>query len=137
MAGPDPEDVLRKLSEGYRTIRFARGVVGKTGHAAIGLLTVWAIVAWQIGDNLTKNLSLLAVGTLASAVFVWWARSTQKFAEKNPAQALLEGAELLEYQRFEAETKGLSSPNVSPRIPDPTKDWPTIDELPVRPLDNG
>jgi hypothetical protein len=47
---------------------------------------------------------------LAAGVFVWWVRRTHAFAERNPALALLEGSQLVEYQRFVAQPKGQSSP---------------------------
>ena len=103
--GSDPTDLIKKLSESYRQIRFGRGVVGKTAHAMIALLAVWLLVVWRWSGSWT-DAGLFLIGLAATAVFIWWTRSTQDFAERNPAQALLEGAELLEYQKFEAEAKG-------------------------------
>jgi hypothetical protein len=65
-----------------------------------------AFIAWRWSDNLLADAGLGLAGLVATGVFVWWTSSTQKFAERNPAQALLEGAEFLEYQRFEAQAKG-------------------------------
>jgi hypothetical protein len=106
----DPLDWLRRLSESYKEVRFGRGVVGKTGHAMIGVLAVWAIIAWRWNGGTPSDYGLLAVGLVATAAFMWWTRSTQHFAERNPAQALLEGAEFLEYHKFEAQVKGLPPP---------------------------
>src|SRR3712207_2125779 len=40
---------------------------------------------------------------------VWWIKNMQNFAERNPAQAMLEGAEFMEFKRFEAQAKGVPS----------------------------
>jgi hypothetical protein len=128
----DPTDILKRLSEGYRSVRLARGVVGKTGHAMIALLGVWGIIVWQLGDNSLRNVSLIFAGVVATLIFWWWTRSTQDFAQRNPAQALLDGAELLEYQKFEAQMKGLPSLPPSPSISDPLKPEPPIVEIPAR-----
>jgi hypothetical protein len=69
------------------------------------LLGVWAIVAWRISPNLIVDGFLIAGGLIATIAVVWWIRSTHDFAERNPTQALLEGAQFVEYKRIEAETK--------------------------------
>jgi hypothetical protein len=56
------------------------------------------------------DIAFLAGGLAITAIYVWWVRKSFDFAEKNPGVALLEGAELIEYQRFEAQAKGLLSP---------------------------
>jgi hypothetical protein len=103
----EPPDWLKKLTESYRQVRLGRGVVGKTGQAMLALLGVWAVIAWQWTDNIARDAGLLLAGTVISGVFIWWVRATQKFAQDNPAQAMLEGAEFIEYQKFEAQVKGL------------------------------
>lgn len=72
----------------------------------LALLGVWLLIVWRWTDNIWTDVGLALIGAAAAGVFVWWVKSTQDFAERNPAQALLEGAELLEYQKFEAEAKG-------------------------------
>ena len=114
--GSDPADIIKKLSESYRQVRFGRGVVGKTGHGMLGVLTIWLMIAWRWSGNVAADVGLGLVGVAATAAFVWWVRSTQEFAQRNPAQALLEGAELLEYQKFEAQSKGMPSLPNSPII---------------------
>jgi hypothetical protein len=128
-ADGDPgSDILKRLGETYRSVRLGRGVVGKTGHAMLALLGIWAVIAWQLSDNLYRDFGLLIAGTAATAIFWWWTRSTQQFAERNPAQALLEGAELLEYQRFEAQIKGFPPIKDSIRVTDPTQSLPAPEE---------
>lgn len=72
----------------------------------LGLLGVWLLIVWRWTDNIWADVGLGLIGAAATGAFVWWVKSTQDFAERNPAQALLEGAELLEYQKFEAQAKG-------------------------------
>jgi hypothetical protein len=75
----------------------------------LALMVVWGVVAWRWSADLLADAGLLVAGLAATAVVIWWVRSTQSFAERNPAQAMLEGAEFLEYQRFEAQAKGITS----------------------------
>ena len=101
----NPDDIVRQIAEAGKGVRFGRGVVGKTGHAMIVVIALWGVIIWRLGDNAALNAGLIAAGLVGTAVFVWWTLATQRFAERNPAQAMLEGAEFLEYKRFEAQTK--------------------------------
>lgn len=106
----DPDDIIQRIAEAGRNVRLGKGVVGKTGHAVLAVLAIWGVALWRLGPSLAQNIAVLVAAGLATAVFVWWTRATQAFAERNPAQAMLEGAEFLAYQRFEAATKGQLSP---------------------------
>jgi hypothetical protein len=55
----------------------------------IGVLAIWALVVWKFSTNWTYDAALVAVGLVASALFVWWTKSSQSFAERNPALALM------------------------------------------------
>jgi hypothetical protein len=122
----DPGAWIKKLTESYRSVRFPRGVVGKTTQAMLALLGVWVVIVWQLSDNLYRDIGLILAGLVATGVFVWWTNSSQRFAERNPAQAMLDGAEFLEYHKFEAQAKGLPPATQSPRISDPTQQLPII-----------
>jgi hypothetical protein len=122
----DAVAMVRKLTEAYGRAKFGRGVVGKTGHAMIGLLIVWGVVVWRISGTWI-DAPLVLAGVIATVAFMWWTRSTQQFAERNPAQAMLEGAEFLEYHKFEAQAKGLPPAAAnSVLIDDPTGSMPVI-----------
>lgn len=125
----DPTAWLGKLTETYGRIKFPRGVVGKTSQVMIALLILWAIIALRLSGNSWFD-PLLVVGLVATAVFIWWARSTQGFAQRNPGQAMLDGAEFLDYYKFEVQAKGLLPPGDSPLITDPERPPPPqiIDE---------
>jgi hypothetical protein len=110
---------LKKLTESYSQIRLGKGVVGKTGQAMLMLLGVWGVIAWRWTDSLVTDSGLLLGGVAASSVFIWWVRSTQRFAHENPAQAMLDGAEFLEYHKFEAQVKGLPPISGSILVNDP------------------
>lgn len=128
----DPTDVLRGLSESYRSIRLRRGVVGKTGQAMLILLGIWGIIVLQLSDDPLRDKALFIAGLISTGIFWWWTKSTQDFAEKNPAHVLLEGAELLEYKRFETQFKGITSFYDTVYISDPsTRSLIDIQEKPV------
>ena len=55
---------------------------------------------------------LLLIGMVATVFAIWFISSSRRYAEKNPALALLEGAEFLEYHKMEVAAKGvLAAPN--------------------------
>jgi hypothetical protein len=129
----DPIVLVRKLTEAYGRFRFGRGVVGKTGHAMIAILIVWGLVVWRLSGTWT-DIFTISAGLIATVTFAWWTKSTQSFAERNPAQAMLEGAEFLEYHKFEVQAKGLPPATSSKLISDPTNPPPVVavDESPDR-----
>ena len=96
----------------------------------VGLCGIWAVVVWRLGTDPWANVTLFGAGVVVTGVFVWWVRSTQSFAERNPAQAMLEGAEFLEFRKFEAQAKGVTLGS-SPKLPDPSK--PPLVDLPIIP----
>jgi hypothetical protein len=125
MSNTDPTAWFNRLVETYGRIKFPRGVVGKTSHAMISVLILWAIIAFRLSSNSWSD-PLLAVGLIATAVFIWWTRSTQGFAERNPGQAMLDGAEFLDYYKSEVLAKGLRPSTDSPLITDPEKPPPPL-----------
>lgn len=115
----DPLELAKKLSESFREVKFGPGVVGKTTYATLSVLGLWGIVLFRLSGDWWLNLALLTAGIAGSGLYWWWVSSTQKFATENPSLALLDGAQLLEYQRFEAQIKGQLGGTASPRIVDP------------------
>lgn len=107
MAERDPSEVVEGILSSGRNIRLGRGVVSKTSYVAGIVALVWGAIVWRWSENLTADAGLVLVGLIVTAFAIWFIRGTQKFAERNPAQALLEGAELLEWQRVEAAAKGV------------------------------
>ncbi len=124
--GKDPSEFINKLAESYRQVRFARGVVGKTSYVTGGLLALWGIIFWRLTGNLWPDLALFGGGLVVTGIYCWWVKGTQEFAKENPELALLEGAELLEYQKFEAQAKGILLIASSPPIIDPAAPTPII-----------
>ncbi|MGY4469333.1 nitrogen fixation-related uncharacterized protein [Bradyrhizobium sp. LB9.1b] len=122
----DPATWIKRLTESYSSVRFPRGVVGKTTHAMLGLIALWALILWGMSENLTKDAALLGAGLVITGVFIWWVKTTQAFAERNPAQAMLDGAEFIEYKKFEAQAKGLP-PSVTVLTSDPGQPPPALD----------
>jgi hypothetical protein len=129
----DPNDLIKNLGEHFRQIRFGSGVVGKTSYAVLALVSMWGIVVWRLSDNVIQNLSLLGGAFVITGFVGWWIKSTQRFAEQNPSAALLEGAQLLEYQKFQLETKNgtalpgaQSRPIEDPRLPAQPSSDPNI-----------
>lgn len=109
------EEVLKTVgvaAESMGKIRLG-GVVGKTSTAVIALFGVFAIVAWKMSDP-------LVIGLVAAVIFLVYFAGVMAFALKNPGAALLEGAELVQWQQVEMAAKGIGSPPSAPAVPDPT-----------------
>jgi hypothetical protein len=119
----DPPAWLGKLTEKFGQIKFPPGLIGKSSYVMIGLLVLWAIIAFRMSSNSSWHDPLLLVGIIATATVIWWVWSTQRFAERNSGLAVLEGAEFLAYHRFEVQAKGLQLPH-SPSSTDPDKPPP-------------
>ncbi|MEG8024097.1 hypothetical protein QP162_05945 [Sphingomonas aurantiaca] len=64
----------------------------------------------KMTEDLYFDAALAAVGLLITLFVVWFVRSTQTFAEANPAQALLEGAEIVAYKQIEADMATAGTP---------------------------
>ena len=104
-------------SESVERVRLSRGVVGRTTYAVGGLFVVLAIVAGRIDP-----LYLLWVAGFATAAFAMYFIGVLAFAHKNPAVALLEGAELLHWQQTELAAKGMTAVPTAPvLISDPAQ----------------
>jgi len=110
MGDEDPMETITKALEHARNVRLGRGVVSKTSYVAAALLVVWVLVLWRWSDSAPMDGGLLLVGVLATIFAVWFIRSTRSFAEKNPALALLEGAERIEWRKLEVAAQGIPSP---------------------------
>jgi hypothetical protein len=110
---------LSKLGESYSQIKFGPGVVGKTSYATIALFILWAIVLIRLSGNAWLDIVLLFGAIVATCIYIWWVRKTQAFAENNPELALLEGAQFVEYQKWQAQAKGLPLLPASPPVIDP------------------
>lgn len=107
----DPTDALKGVLSTGRNVKLGAGVVGKTGHVMWGLIAMWAVIVMRMNDNWILDAALGVVGIFVTAVMCWFVFATHRFAEKNPAQAMLEGAEFLEYHKIEVAAKGIPPTN--------------------------
>lgn len=103
-------ETISKALESARNVRLGRGVVSKTSYIAALPLLVWGIVVWKWSENLTTDAGLSFVGIVATIFAAWFIRSTRDFAERNPALALMEGAELIEWRKMEVAAQGIPAP---------------------------
>jgi hypothetical protein len=129
----DTLELVRRLADSFRQIKFGSGVVGKTSHAMLAVVGVWAIVAWRLSADIVQDAALLGAAGAVTGPYIWWTRRTQAFAEKNPGLTLLEGAHLLEYQRFLAEARGLPPAGTPAMISDVATDRAAVADPDERP----
>ena len=116
MANEDPSVTVERILESGRNVRLGRGVVAKTSYVAALTVAMWGMIAWRWSAELGNNLGMLFAGLVATSFAFWFIRSTQDFAAKNPAQAMLEGAELLEWRRMDAKVKGMPEGSLLPTV---------------------
>lgn len=90
--------------------------MSKTSYVIALPLVVWLAVAWRWDGPIGDNVGLLIAGFVSTLLGFWYVKETQNFAERNPAQALLDGAELLEWHRMETAAKGLPPSDDQPLI---------------------
>ncbi len=115
----NPIETLKGLAESGRRIRLAPGVVGKTSHTFLGLLALWGIVLWKLTPSEPWfSAALIGVGLVMTWVFHRWSQQMQQFAKENPDLALMEGADITEYKKFEARIKGRKKIEPSPLTAD-------------------
>jgi hypothetical protein len=75
----------------------------------IGVIVIWAIVLFRLsGTEVYLDISLIGGAVVATLIATRWCRQSREFAVANPALALMEGADITEYQKFEAQMKGLT-----------------------------
>lgn len=122
----DPEELIKALGDRFQRVRLGGGVVVKTAYVVGALVVMWSAVIWRVSSSPLEDGALFSAAAIATGVAVWWINATHRFAEKNPLQAMLSGAEFVEYQRaFTAQTKDLSAQINPVLVPDP--------KLPQRP----
>ena len=131
MPASDPVETLTKALESARNIRLGKGVTSKTSYIAALPLVVLGMVAWRWSEDIVMNTGLLFIALAAIGFAVWFISSSRTFAERNPALALLEGAELIEWRRMEVEAKGVPSTEKTISIEDKGGMPPTLPEAEV------
>jgi hypothetical protein len=102
----DPSSIVQKVEEAARNVRLGRGVVSKTSYVAAAVVVVWGVVVWRLGGDSLANAFLFGAALLVTTFAFWFIRGTQQFAERNPGQAMLDGAEFIEYRKLEVQAKG-------------------------------
>lgn len=110
--------IIGKALESARNVRLGRGVVSKTSYIAAVPLIVWAFVVWRWSESVLMDGGLLVIGLIATVFSAWFIRSTRSFAERNPALALLEGAELIEWRKMEVAAQGMPTPTKTVLVED-------------------
>jgi hypothetical protein len=107
---------IEKLGEkGLDRVRLARGVVGNTTYAVCCAFLLLVAVAFGLAAHPYIALSAIAIicGVLLVYLFGTWI-----FAHRHPDQALLGGAELLQWRQMDMAAKGIQlqkdQPNIEP-----------------------
>ena len=128
---PDPiTDWIKKLAESATRIRLAPGVIGKSTYINVGTVVLWAIVLWRLSPTeFIFDGILIGCAVLATLWGQRQCRLMREFAIANPSLALMEGADITEYKKFEAEAKSIKNVGKSPLTTDPNK--PVISAIPV------
>jgi hypothetical protein len=107
--------ILSKLgvSKSLQRIKFG-GVVGKQTLLGVICVIGLAAIAWKAEPS-----AALIIAVLVVSVVVLIAILNFYYAHKHPAEAMLEGAEMLAFQHHALSTKYEESPPDSPVLPNP------------------
>ena len=106
------------LTGNYRQVTLGKGVVGKSTSGFISLCGVFGLVA--VGLIIAKEpLYLMALAVLGVVAYFYYQHSVLDFAKKNPASALLEGADFVKWHQHETAAKDLKVIPNSPMVSDP------------------
>lgn len=102
----DPIEWLKEAAESAKRVRLAPGVLGKSSWLTYGVAIAWIVVLYRLSDNLVLDGLQLAGVILFTLYAMRETRKMRDYAVANPALALMEGADITEHQRFEAQAKG-------------------------------
>ena len=108
-------DGLGVKTESLNSIKLGRGVVGKSATVGVCALVLLSVVAYRLTDQ--NFLMIIACGGFV--LFIIFFIGAMIYGALNPAAALLEGAELITWQKQELEAKYLPTPPKTPSITDP------------------
>lgn len=82
-------------------LKLGSGLLGKSAIA----LCIWLGIILVAVFRLKSDLAIVGVIAIGAIGFFAWFFPVIKFAKKNPAEALLEGAEWSGFQKFQASAK--------------------------------
>lgn len=105
-------------SEQLQNIKLGPGVVGRNtrmGHTFLLVALAGVFGGVYIKSAMIIGISLIAAFLIAAGIPIL----NVIFGNKNPAAAILEGAEFLQYQQIEMAAKGI--PAIVPTLPPETK----------------
>ena len=103
-------------TESINRIRLGRGVIGKSATVAVVTLILFGIVAARVKND---NELLMIIAGSGFILFIIFFVGAMIYGSKNTAAALLEGAELVTWQKQEMAAKYLPQPPITPEISDP------------------
>lgn len=108
--GTDPTEWIKGLAESASRIRLAPGVIGKSSLIQLGVVVLWGIVLFRLSEVIWIDCALIATGLFATYIAARETKKMREYAVENPSLALMEGADITEYQRFQSEAKGRTLP---------------------------
>ncbi len=111
-------------TETLSRVRLGRGVIGKSATVAVWALIVLGIVAYR----LKVESFLIVIGVAAFVLFLIFFIGSMIYGSRNPSAALLEGAELIAWQKQELAAKNMPNPPKGPIVLDPKGPVPQIEE---------
>lgn len=113
-------------------IRFPNGAFGKTCMVITVVAAAFSMIAWSVHDQWVSALALILLAAITHITL----QRLFDFADKNPAAAILEGAEFIRHEQMQITAKNMpvlptggttavSEPECLPLLPD-TPDSPGV-----------
>jgi len=97
-------------------IRFS-GVVGKITLATITFFIFLSVAVWK----LTTEWMIFSASFLGFLGIIFVVHKVMDFANSHPAEAMLEGAELVQYRQVELAAKNIGVLPSGPAVPSPSQ----------------
>lgn len=118
-------DGLGVKTESINRIKLGRGVIGKSATLGVFTLILLSIVAYRLTD---PSLLLIIAGA-GFALFIAFFVGSMIYGARYTAAALLEGAELITWQRQELAAKNIPVLPQTPSITDPKSAMSSVEQI--------
>jgi hypothetical protein len=107
--------------------RFGRGLLGRSAIALVALLALGFAAIWK----LHSDILIVAIFVIAAAIFLIWYFRVERFANKNPLEALLEGGDYTAHHQMLLAAKAFPQ-----GVTDPVLSAPIVGAMTPKPIPN-
>jgi hypothetical protein len=108
----DEDNMLSTWKHFAGSFRFGKGLLGRSSIALVALMGLGLAAICR----LRSDLQIIAVFAVCALIFLIWYFRVERFANKNPLEALLEGGEYTAHHQMLLAAKGLPAITSGPGL---------------------